>query len=575
MGLATYTWFIGGVQVPSPREWQKVDIDVTFDNESVQANIETDVFTWVNEAAVIINKHVEDGKIGGVGIFEAPSVGVCANDGSNAAEVFDGFLDMDTYEKISPVEVRCAIMKTNGMNSLVERLEATTYGHLREIGLFPDNKFVSIPYVVEKDLNVLEILMMSVTIYQMTKEIIDSIKRIVEGITYIVKAATPDFAPLPIGAVGQIVSAILLIVIDILITILLIIAIINLLKQFLEAFVSFPRTHKATRERVLLETMVKHLGYGFASDIEELDQLVYLPTPEGEDTPIQIGLPRAGDFGYFGSQMFDLMHRKYWTKLAIIDNVVHLRPINDPFWRKNSTYVLLDVDQDGARKYNTQDLSSVRLIEFETDTSDIHTIENFRGTVFQTTTLPIQIINQQRVLLKRIDHVQIPVAHGNRKSKFTDRENALKLLAQFIDGLVNSFGGNASFAKQIRLRIGQLKLSETFHRVPKTFPFINGQIPENARDIFSAKTIDVKFHSEKSFVKNNFRRQRRVIEDQRIGLGFSDFLKLIKNSYFVTKDGDDGKMISFKFKFAADTALVTYEIDEVYTKNLKERTFEE
>lgn len=573
MGLASFTFIIDGTTVDPPRDWQDIDILASFDNRAMQANISTEQFTFVNNGAQLLINYIEAGKTGGRGIFEGLPIQIYGNDNGNALTVFDGYMDFNTYEELSPVEVKCGIKKLNGMNSFAERAEATTYSYLNSKGLFPANSFVKVPFVVEKETDPLAILMMVFTLYQLTVALIESIVKIVDSIRGVIKAATPDLSVSPTPNTGAIISAILLVIINLFTAILIGIAMTELTIQLISILISPVRPLRAMYERTLLEKATEFLGYKFISPIEELDQTVFLPSSPSDDGLIILGLPKAADFGYRVSEMFEIMHKKYNAKTAIIGNEVHLRSLNDPFWRKTSTYVMPDV-LDETRKYNTEDLKANILVRFAIDQSDEHTVDNFKGTVYEVITEPISVTNKEMILIKGLDEISIPLALGSRKNKLSDVEKAIKPLALFADGIINALGGSSSMSKNIDQRVGMLKISQKIYYTAKTLPFIDGAIPKNPRSIIGAKALYNKYINERSFIANGFARQRRVITGLKIPFGMVDFLKLEKNSFFVTQNGTDGEVLKILWRLGSDFAVLDFEIEEIYTTNLKEITVE-
>lgn len=573
MGLPSFQFILKDVLIDEPEDWMDVKILGSFDNKAMQANITTEQFTFVGNGASLLISIVEAGKTGGTGIFEGVSLNIYANDNGQALTAFEGFMDFNTYEQLSPVRVKCGIMKLNGLNSFSDRAEATTYSYLFNKNVFLPSDFIQLPYVVEKQINGIEILTMSVTIFMMTKELIDQVKTIVEDITHVVKAATPDIAIPPVPNIGQIVSAIILIIIDIVIAILISIALTELLIELIEKLISPVRFHAVSTQRDLLSKATAFLGKKFVSPIPELDETIFLPSSPADNGPIQIGLPKAADFGYRVSEQFEIAHKQYRAKTAIIGDEVHLRTLDDPFWKKTSTYVLRDTLEEG-RMYNTEDLKANILIQYATDQSDEHTIDDFKGTVFEVITEPISVDNEDMVLIKGLEEISIPLALGSRKDKLNDIEQILKPLIGFGDSIVNAFGGSSSQAKSIDQRVGMLKLSQRQYNTAKLIPFNGETIPKNPRDIVGAKASWDKYINEMSFISNGFAKQMRQFRGVKIPFTLADFIKLEKNSFFVTQDGDDGEAIKFEWSFADDFAIADFDIKEIYTKNLKETEIE-
>ena len=152
-------------------EWEELEILATFDNEGTQANITTDQFTLVLSVADFIRQWIIDGKTGGVGIFEGPSVKLDAYNAFTTIAAFEGFADLtnDFEDLLNDGKVKINIIKDNGLNQFDERLSALSYGFLEDKGIFTSADYTDIDYVVQKTVNLFEILMTNIILYLMIK----------------------------------------------------------------------------------------------------------------------------------------------------------------------------------------------------------------------------------------------------------------------------------------------------------------------------------------------------------------------------------------------------------------------
>jgi len=65
-----------------------------------------------------------------------------------------------------------------------------------------------------------------------------------------------------------------------------------------------------------------------------------------------------------------------------------------------------------------------------------------------------------------------------------------------------------------------------------------------------------------------------VYDNQLIGFGYNDFLKLVRNSYFYDIQGRLCKATDLSWTPATDKAQLSYTIATQYTDNLKETLLE-
>lgn len=570
---ANLSFQLDGKGINAPIEWQDIEITATFDGQ-VQANITSDKFTFVLDSYTAIKQRIAGGLNGStVGIFEGMDFDISALSTEGQLSVFQGFLDMQDGMSIDDENgrIECSIKKLSGINTLSERLETIDFGYLKEIGVITQADYVDVEYVVVKINTALETIISGLMIYNLTKSLIEGVKGLAESIA--------GFSGISASGVVGIIGATIFLVIKIILQIAYIAAIIVLLvelgRQMINAFVPPIRKHKGALLKTLLEKVATQLGYGFNTSIDDLDYFVYLPSNINTDEyelggflskagVIEEGIPNATDYGYLGSEIFDLAKKLFNGRYSVVNNIIQFHTELSPYWIKQSTWIKPDVLQK-EYKYNTKELKSNINIAFSTDINDEYTIDNFTGTVYQVITDANTIQDEKKKTIVGLDRVSLRVALGNRKDKLTSFEKILARLAGTFDAVTGS-----NLKKKIKNRVGMLKVSDNYHTIPKILYMSGGKIPQTHRQKLSAKVLWEEYHIEKSFIHNNFKRQRRITENEKTPFGFVDFVKLIENSYFYTEDNQQGKVNKITWRLAADYANIDYYVEEVYTKNLKE-----
>lgn len=573
MGLAKYKFFLAGNEINPPRNWRDVQILATFDQGNTQANISTEEFEFVNESAKFIRDYITGGIDGTTtGIFEGLPFTIQIEN-SQTVDAFEGYLDFNTYEEVSPVEVKCAIKKTVGLNSLDLRSQANSFGYLENIGRITVADYVEVPYIVEK-LNIgSDLATINIAIFLLTIQLVDLIKENAKDIADVVATITGGVT----GTFAAAVQTIAIALANVIFTLIALAQLINLVEQLVELLVPPVRKHKAMTLRKLFEKAADWLGYTFVSPIEQLDRVVYLPSKPSEDDPITKGIPSQTDFGYRLSEIFELGTKLFNARLFVVGTELNLRSLNDPFLVKTATYQVPDV-LDERIKYNNADFQARTFLNFETDQTDDWTVDDFTGTNFEVVTTPLNVDNGDNVLMRGLNDVQIPAALGSRKSEFNVAENLFFDLFGIADELINFFGGNSNLANLIGERRGVLKQSQKIHTVAKLLYMVEEdvdnpgslKIPENQRELWDAEVLWDEWHNFNSFVSNDFGGQNRVFEEKKIPFGFKDFLATIENSYLSNTDGKQGKIESLKWTLDRDFAISDYWVQEVYTRNLKE-----
>jgi hypothetical protein len=570
---------LNGGSVKPPVEWTDIELNASFDNENIQPNITIDSFRFVNQEAKILRDWITSGY---PGIFEGVPFNIKASNNISGISVFNGYVNLsDDVSILENGSVISKIVKSEGLNSLDDRLNALTWGYLESIGVITQSDYTILDYVVEKKINLLELLISNVVLFLMIKELIESINRNIRDISGVIAMTS-----IPLGGqIGALVWAIALALINIAYSILLLIAIIDMSIKLFNTLVNPVRQHRLLKIETALTKVAAHLGYNFVSPITELNYLYFLPSNPRQDNVSLIdgifttlkgtpkGIPNVLDYGYGVGEFFGAVKDIPYSKYAIIGNELHLRPVNDPFWIRSATYQLMSTLIE-EKKFNTQDLKTRFALLFRIDQRDDWTFDNYTGTSYEVVTDAIQVNNSEAKYLKGLNEIQIPWSLGNRKDDLNAVENTLLSIAQFIDDLTGIFGGGTDFASLLTNKIGVLKVSDNSISVPKVLYLVNKKIPANHRSLFSAKIMYQKYWNETSFVANNFKGQREVYLNVKIPFGLNSFNQLINNSYAKDQFGDVIKIIDIKWRLHSDYAIVSYWKQKKYTPNLIETFIE-
>jgi hypothetical protein len=581
----SFNFFINGQLVNPPKDWLDLEVLATFENGSPEANLTTSEITFVNAEAKMIRDWIDAGMTGGVGIFEGIPFRVQLLNSTSTFDTFEGFLDLsDDYTQENPVEVKCKIKKIAGIVSFSEKTEGLTFHYLETIGVFSQSDYVQCKYVLEKEFEFIEIAMLSLTTFMLTRELADTIRRLSDDVAKVIALTTC----VPAGPVAAVVYAIAITIINLIYAALLIIYIIQMIKELISYLFNPTRIHKGITLRTALSKVCNYLGYQFQSSIADMD-VVYLPS-KSKPGVIDIsqfnpplaqfigahgsGLPNSADFGYKVDEMFIIAHTCFDAKTTIRkingQDTVCVEPINNTaFWIPTSGFTMVDV-LDEKKKYNTDELKENRLISFELDKNDYWTLNNFRGNSYEITTDAVTVNNVKLKTIRGFDAIRIPCALHTRKNGLTEFEQKLNVICQIADSIIGFFGGNSSLSAYITSRVGMMKVSSDAIQVPKLIKYVNGTIPSNYRDIWSAKYLWLTYHNRKSFVQNNWGNQYRNFDERSIPFGFTGFLSLLNYGSCLHSLGGVAEIKQFKWVMSHDRAVVDYKMKEIYTKNLQE-----
>jgi len=609
----TYSHIINGITVNPPKDWQEQQITIDFRQEQVLdafggdtplIDLGTLVFvndggnTFKNKAAQTLIDYVDGGIDGTNGLFEDITYQIQFNDdqaGVNGT-MFDGYLDMETYIQKSPVRVEIEARSFKDVNALVGRIQSNSFGFLEAQGLITQSDFINVPVVIESqdDAGVLFALEALVTL--MAIQLAQAVKQL--GTDLVAVAAF--IATLPGGALGAgvwiIGSAFLSIVLIAIITTRIFILLIRMAEIVLPPVFQY----KGILLRRLLEIATEFLGFDLESPIDELDNVVYLPSNPSSDFNIidsvissvqgfpliLSGVPRPSDFGYFISDYFNLVGRLFNGKFDITEDTLHFKSENDPYWRNISTFkpkAVADRDINALdqkfeeRVFNINEFKANRLFSFATDPSDSWTAAYFKGTNFEVITQVKSFKSRKLSRRGGLKKVEFPTALGNRKSQLTEvEETAAKIADAIIVGItaIQQLGFNFPPGIvdliDIKRRIGALRISNKVHTVPKLIFMDGGKIPINQRQLWSAKVLWDKYWVEKSFVQNGFRDQKLIIDNQIIPFTPTDFANIIDSSFYTTQEGQEARAVRLRWTPDSDEAILSSWVRQPYCDKLVE-----
>ena len=571
------TFEIDGQAVNVPRDWQDIEILATYDNDSIQPNISVSELTLVNKAYDIVMSQYNSGKV-----FEGIpcSLKYTNADVPSGVVAFDGYINLTdgfNYSKIKP-ELTCLISKENTLITLNDRLSAIDYHYLETIGVFTQADYLDFDYIVEAEINPIDLIIALITIYIITDKLITSGKDIgVQGAT-VAGIASSSLT----GAVGALVASIAMLVIQVAYFIAMLAILLKLASDLANTLIPPKRKGKAITERKLLEKVANYLGYSFQTGIANLNDNYYIPSNKNYDTQdsltgflklqgkITSGIPSSTDYGFVCLEMFTFLKNKYNAKYQVIDGVLQFRQEEDPYWWNISTYIKPDVLVTN-NSINADELVSNFLISYSTEISDDWTIDNYKGTSYQVHTKLNTVSNPKLDLIKGLEEVNLPVGHVNRKDKLNGLENTIKGMFRTIDNLANFFGGNSNLAGRVTSKVGLVKFGVKNWSLPRTAVLRGGKLPANHRDLISAKYLWENFYFSKSFL--NYKQEKKV-DNENIPLGLGSFNSLLNNGRFTDKNGVQLRAKSITCNLAKNKAVVSYSKRENYTNNLKEIYYE-
>ena len=317
-----------GLLIDEPRNWDELEISKNFLDRNDDVNINVTNLEFAGKEAKAIRERILNGLSGGIGIFEGDRYSIEVGDIGNPIYIFDGFLDYgDGVEFVSCDEVGVSLKKRAGSDWLNDVADGFSFRYLFDKGDINNGDFVRVPYVINYIPDNMQLIVLGMSLFMMTKELVSAIKNIADAVGDVTDAAVPVVGVgVGLGAVavtawdiGNFILVVIKLVAWIAYTIAITIAIIKLIQQIIDQILPKKRYHLGMSIYDLFRKGAEHLGLNFESTLlEERKDWVIVPSKghKGGQKPTgftgswtESGVPNANDgFDTFG----DLIRE--WSK---------------------------------------------------------------------------------------------------------------------------------------------------------------------------------------------------------------------------------------------------------------------
>lgn len=574
--------YIGGVDMGEPREWQKLKITKDWLNESETLDISITDLEFVLKANTYLQQRVLNGLTGGVGIFEGEPYKITVGDATSPVYSFDGYLDFtDGLTVLGMEEIICSLKKRQGSDWLNDVADGFSFAYLKNIGTIKSSDYTKVPYIINYIPDGMQLIILAMSLFMMTKEMIENIRKLAETIGDIVDAATPVLGVgVGVGAVvvtawdiGNIILLVIKALAQIAYIIFIVIAITKLIKEIFAQLFPKKRYHLGMTFRKMMEKGCQHLGLAFNSSIADLDW-VHIPTKDKKGgTSGETGHPLNGGPIYTFGDCIRVLKKKFNADYRIVNGTFYFERIDN--FILPSTYVIPEHLNDQERlldrvKFNTDEMVSNYNILWSYDTQDQNTLDDQTGRVFQAITSPITSIDNSLVNIKNLVQISLPFSIGRTKNSLTTVEKVARVLGLFVDVLTGIFGKGTSFFKDITERKGSLLLSSDFITVGKVVKMTGGKLTKDQRSDLSATSLWNKYHYINSFAEvNGVHNQFWRYEGLRVPMTLGDFSNLLDVNEVTDKDGNQVFIEKMEYEPESGSAVIDYRIKRKYTNNLK------
>jgi hypothetical protein len=577
---------IDGQEVQAPENWQGVQTLMTWDNESVQANITTLSYVFVGDAVTAIKSHLAT-----KGYFVKLPVLFKNYEDDGTLTLLDGYIDFtEGYRDLTPnddnqnFKVECTFKNTNQIDTFKAKAEGTTFALLEEQGYILSTDFERLLYVLQKPRDPMEELMLAIMIFQSAL----TLAQIVKDATNITLTTGALLGTAGFGsAIAAPVYAALAIIAEIIYITIALIQLVLLLNKMLQILLPMPRFGRVLSLRKYMQKACAGLGsYNFNSSIPQLDSWYIFPSKDKviDNNPFNSSSTDTGYFnikdnGYLVKEFFDNCEKIFRAKFKIEGNEVYFEPLlNDSFWLSKSTYQMPDVFIS-AKSFNTDEMNGTHITKFATDDLDVWTKEKYSGTSYEVHTESTTASSPRESLIKGYNEVSIQWALGNTKDTKNIFEDAVSGIATLITNIADIFGSNQpTIASAFKNITSALKISQDTTNLPKLVackqiteanrPFLVLQTVQ--RDVISAEIIYNLFGRDVSFVSGNNRNQWYIFNDVRVKFNQIMANEIGNNNFFVDLQGNEARMEKVLWNSNEDFATLSYRVRGAYDTNLKE-----
>lgn len=582
--MAKIRHYIDGQDRGQPRNWRELEITFDWMDSKDEGVINSTQLEFVGEMRKYLRQRLLDGLTGGVGIFEGVPYRIEVGEVGNPSFVFNGYVDgaSDTTF-IGQEEIIATIKKEAGDDWLNEVADGFSFAYLYSIGVITSANFKKVPYVINYVPDGMQMIILGMSLFMMTKELIENVKEIATAVGNVIDAAVPVLGvSVGLGAgvvtawdIGNFILVALVLVARIAYAIAIVIAIKKLMEQLIEQIFPKMREHLGMTIYDLFEKGCDHLGLGFQSELlSEIKDWVYVPRKDkkgGESG--ETGCPTNSDPIYTFGDLIRVWKKILNAEYKIVNGVFIFERAD--FWQKTSGVVIPDVFTNQERllempKPNTQEFVANYNIHWTYDVQDQNTLDDTTGLTFQAITTPVAVINKKLVNMKGLTEIAIPFALGKRKDGYTDLEKFAKSVFSFVDNLTGIFGGGTNYASKVESRIGAMLLSSHFLTVGKIVKMNGSKLATDQRTALGASMFWNKYHFINSFAEvNGVHNQWLGQEGKRIPIAEEQLEIILGNNYLTSSDGKRAMIEKLIWHPYGGTAVINYRVNEKYTDNLK------
>ena len=552
--------FLNNIEV-SPRNVLEIGLNTDFSGNPEILSIDTDKIKLPREAMDIIQSHIAT-----QGVFEGIPYNIITDGGVN----LEYYVDLTDQTLFKTYDIEVKIKKRMGKDLFFEKAEGLSFELMADKGVNFD--IFNIPYLIIPD-NIPEMgLNLSIALFVMTKELIQSVKDLATSIANLVEAVTPNVGVPPVPPLGEIISLSIQVLAQLAYTIAIVIAIKKLGDQMFELVYPKVRKYLGVTIQELIKKGCDYLGFTLESNLlEENKKMTLMPVPLTKekksifnflqndlDFSFTKGYPTAQDSVSTLGELINAVELWFNARTKVYQGKVQIE--RRDYWQILTTNTLtpsLTDQENRSNEYqlNTDEAWKRTYIHYQVDYSDLHTLDFFDPTDAEYSTEPLNVINQDLVTIKGLNDINIPFALGVRKSTLNWVEEKGFSFFEALDNLIGVLGFNSNLSSIVGDRLGVTQISSQFYSTTKVLwaQRSTGKQKSDYTDYIKASEIYRKYHTINEIQINGY----KIFNEVAIRLDSSDFVNLLDNN-FAFINGVLCEILSINYIDEQSKAIISY-----------------
>lgn len=538
--------FLNGTEI-TPRNLEDMGISVDFSKDVQQESINIDSVVIPMLGREIVMNHLNT-----IGLSEGIPYEISFN-----GKKLPYYVDLLESLKVRTNEVEVRIKQRYAHDNFIENADSLTFDYLNSLKAL---RTYDLKYRIIQQEPLFKALVISVTIYSIARTIQDQVREFAKS----AKEFASSFAFAPFAVQGKILEASIQLAIQIAYIAILVFQIKKLASDMKELIFPKTRSYKACKVRELLVDGCAHLGYTFKSTIFENDyaNLAICSAPQNRQKKgildylesdlnfaFNTGYPTITDSTPTLGSLIKAMQTMFNAKIKVRNKVVEFERWD--YWinqAQGSVRVALPVQESAVDEFELDTERNFKryIIKYETDYSDMTTLDDFSNTIGEYSAERKTIVNQDLNLIKGLTNATIPFARAKRKTFVNWLEKQYIRLLKEID---QTFGTN--YASQ-KTPLGIMEVTSQYFSVAKLVIIDGGGKLYPNQKMFPSYLWDT-FHS-----INNPNLYSWVIRKKvPTAMTEGEFLQLLDNNY-AQINGTQCEILSLEYLPMQNRALLDY-----------------